>query len=53
MTERTLRDGEVVFEAGDAGDSLLLVAAGTIEVTVEREARRHRLATLGPGKCVR
>ena len=50
MTERTLHDGEVVFEAGDPGDSLLVVAAGTIEICAERLGRRDRLATLGPGK---
>ncbi|MEA2218279.1 MAG: hypothetical protein QOJ35_905 [Solirubrobacteraceae bacterium] len=50
MTERVLRDGEVVFAAGEQADALLVVAAGTIEVAVTGAGMRHRLATLGPGK---
>ncbi|HWH13320.1 MAG TPA: aminotransferase class V-fold PLP-dependent enzyme [Miltoncostaeaceae bacterium] len=50
MTERPLEAGEAVFAAGAAGDALYVVAAGTIEVSVTREARRTRLAVLGPGK---
>jgi len=50
MAERPLRDREVVFPAGAPGDALYVVAAGTIEVSVGRDARRTRLAVLGPGK---
>ncbi|HTN23452.1 MAG TPA: aminotransferase class V-fold PLP-dependent enzyme [Solirubrobacteraceae bacterium] len=50
MTERSLRDGEVVFAAGERADALLVVASGTIEVSVARAGRHHRLGTLGPGK---
>jgi len=50
MSERELRDGAVAFEAGEPGDGLLVVAAGTIEVFVRDEQRHHRLGVLGPGK---
>ena len=50
MRERDVADREVVFAAGAPGDALYVVAAGTVEVTVEREARRMRLGVLGPGK---
>jgi selenocysteine lyase/cysteine desulfurase/CRP-like cAMP-binding protein len=50
MTERSLRDGEVVFTAGERADALLVVASGTIEVSMARAGRHHRLGTLGPGK---
>ena len=39
MTERVLRDGEVVFAAGEQADALLVVAAGTIEVAVDGRGR--------------
>ncbi len=51
MSERAVSDGEVVFAAGEGADSLLVVAAGMIEVAVAREGRHHRLGTLGPGKA--
>jgi selenocysteine lyase/cysteine desulfurase/CRP-like cAMP-binding protein len=50
MRERTLADGEVVFAAGAPGDALYVVAEGTVEVSLERDARRVRLGVLGPGK---
>jgi selenocysteine lyase/cysteine desulfurase len=50
MSERSLRDGEVVFGAGEPAAELLVVAAGAVEVIVARAGRRHRLATLGSGK---
>jgi selenocysteine lyase/cysteine desulfurase/CRP-like cAMP-binding protein len=50
MTERALHDGEVVFAAGDPGDALLVVADGTIDVSVARDGQAHRLATLAAGK---
>ena len=50
MGERHLLDREVVFAAGTPGDALYVVAAGTIEVSLGRDARRVRLAVLGPGK---
>ena len=50
MRERTLADGEVVFAAGAPGDALYVVADGTVEVSLERDARRVRLGILGPGK---
>jgi selenocysteine lyase/cysteine desulfurase/CRP-like cAMP-binding protein len=50
MSERILGDGEIVFAAGEPGDSLYVVADGTVEVTVRRDERRIRLGILGPGK---
>lgn len=45
-----LAAGEVLFEAGEPADGLFVVAAGTVEITVDHGARRHRLGVLGPGK---
>jgi selenocysteine lyase/cysteine desulfurase/CRP-like cAMP-binding protein len=50
MRERSLADGEVLFAAGAPGDSLFVVADGTVEMRVEHDERRVRLAVLGPGK---
>jgi selenocysteine lyase/cysteine desulfurase/CRP-like cAMP-binding protein len=50
MGEQHLVDREIVFAAGTPGDALYVVAAGTIEVSLGRDARRVRLAVLGPGK---
>ena len=50
MAERHLAGGDVVFAAGAPGDALYVVAAGTIEVSLGRDARRVRVAVLGPGK---
>ena len=50
MRERTLADREVVFAAGAPGDALYVVAEGTVEVSLQRDARRVRLGVLGPGK---
>ena len=52
MTERRVPAGAVVFEAGAPGGALFVVAAGTVEISVARGARRHRLAVLGPGKVL-
>jgi selenocysteine lyase/cysteine desulfurase/CRP-like cAMP-binding protein len=50
MRERVLADREIVFAAGAPGDALYVVAEGTVEVTLQRGARRVRLGVLGPGK---
>jgi selenocysteine lyase/cysteine desulfurase/CRP-like cAMP-binding protein len=50
MCERRLVDGEIAFAAGEHGDALFVVAAGTVEITVNRPSQSHRLGALGPGK---
>jgi selenocysteine lyase/cysteine desulfurase len=42
--------GDTVFAAGEPADALYIVAAGTVEISLDRDSRRHRLGVLGPGK---
>jgi CRP/FNR family cyclic AMP-dependent transcriptional regulator len=48
---RRFRRGEVIFHAGDPGDSLFIVAAGAVKITVTAEdgAEPAILTTIGPG----
>jgi len=48
---RRFRRGEVIFHAGDPGDSLFIVATGSVKITVTAEdgAEPAILTTLGPG----
>ncbi len=48
---RRFRRGEVVFHAGDPGDSLFIVAAGSVKITVSDESGSTPaiLTTVGPG----
>src|SRR5439155_16947000 len=48
---RRFRRGEVVFHAGDRGDSLFIVATGSVKITVTAEdgAEPPILTTIGPG----
>ncbi len=48
---RRFRRGEVIFHAGDPGDSLFIVAAGSVKITVTAEdgAEPAILTTIGPG----
>lgn len=52
LRERALPGGEVTFREGEPGGSCLVVAEGTIDVSVGRAGAGVRLATLGPGKVV-
>jgi selenocysteine lyase/cysteine desulfurase/CRP-like cAMP-binding protein len=52
MKEVDLAAGETLFAAGEPAESLFVVVAGTVEVTLERDSQRHRLAVLGPGKVL-
>jgi CRP-like cAMP-binding protein len=49
LEERELSPGEMLFEAGDEADSLLLVLSGSVEVTSSR--RKSRIA-LGSGETI-
>ena len=54
-TERTvaLREGEVLFERGDAGDGCYWLRRGVLKVSVESAKAEERiLAILGPGAIV-
>jgi CRP-like cAMP-binding protein len=46
-----LADGEVLFRNGEPGDSLFLVARGSVSIRVPQAASEHspRLAAFGPG----
>lgn len=48
---RRFRRGEVIFHAGDPGDSLFIVAVGAVKITVTAEdgAEPAILTTIGPG----
>ncbi len=48
---RRFRRGEVIFHAGDPGDSLFIVSAGAVKITVTAEdgAEPAILTTIGPG----
>lgn len=48
---RRFRRGEVVFHAGDPGDSLFIVSAGSVRITITAEdgAVPAILTTIGPG----
>ena len=45
-----LAAGEAVFTAGEQAGAMYIVASGTVEITLDRGSRRHRLGVLGPGK---
>jgi SulP family sulfate permease len=46
LEERTVKRGEAVFRAGDAGDQLFLIRRGRVEIHLALEGgRRHHLAT--------
>lgn len=50
VVERELKKGELVFRAGDAGDTLLFVRRGAIRVQLAlADGRTLRLATFGAG----
>lgn len=50
LRERRLRKGEVLFRAGDAGDEVFLIRAGTVVVSSPVQGRVEQvLAQLGPG----
>lgn len=46
--ERRLAAGEVVFEEGQLGDSLFVIARGEVEVLGRDASAPHPLAVLGP-----
>lgn len=47
--ERSYRPGQVIFSEGAAGDFAYLVRDGRVELLVDRDNGRVRIATLGPG----
>lgn len=53
---RHLDAGEILFHAGDPGDALFIVAAGTVAIVAESAGGdagviEHQLAELGPGQA--
>jgi glutaminase len=53
LTTRVLTEGVVIFNEGDAADSLYLVAAGqvSVDIRVGGNGRRSRLTSIGPGRA--
>ncbi len=51
VRHRHLEPGETLFRAGDPGEALFIVAAGTVAILSETGATEHRLADLGPGQA--
>ncbi len=51
MTEKTYKDGEVVFLEGEPGDRLYLIAEGNMHVYVEREGSIITYDHLQMGEC--
>ena len=51
VSKRDLAEGEVLFRAGDPGNALYIVAAGSVEVVAEGEPPRV-LAELGVGQAL-
>ncbi len=49
-TEQTYAQGEIILRAGDPGDSLFLIGAGSVEVVqAGQEGQALSLTVLGPG----
>jgi NADH dehydrogenase len=49
-TQAHYEPGEVVFAEGDAGDSLLMILSGQVEVIKRIGAEDQQIRTLGPGE---
>jgi NADH dehydrogenase len=49
-TQAHYEPGEVVFEEGDAGDSLLMILSGQVEVIKRVGSELQQIRTLGPGE---
>lgn len=51
--EKTLKDGEALFRAGDRADGGYVVASGRVDLTEERDSLGPRVvAALGPGSLI-
>ncbi len=50
MTERRFAPSELLIRQGEAGDSLMVVQEGEVEVSVALERERHVLKRAGPGE---
>ena len=51
VMQRSFGAGEVVFDAGDEGDALYIIARGKVDVVEGGGESRHSLAELGPGQA--
>jgi NADH dehydrogenase len=49
-TQAHYEAGETVFEEGDAGDSLLMILSGQVEVIKRVDSELQQIRTLGPGE---
>jgi len=48
-TARTVRAGEILFEAGDLGLPCFVLLSGTLDIVITRLSGEHIVATHGPG----
>jgi CRP/FNR family transcriptional regulator, cyclic AMP receptor protein len=48
--EKQVPAGSPIFVEGMVGDSLFVIAAGTVRITHRAKGEEHDLATLGPGE---
>ena len=49
---KVYQDGEVIFRKGDAGDSMLVIQEGLVEVVQELDGQEVCLAVSGPGQVI-
>ena len=52
MSEHPFRTGDLLMKQGDPGTSVMVIAAGEVEVSVERDAKRYVLSRVGPGEVL-
>ncbi len=52
MSEQEFGPGELLIRQGDVGTSLLVVAAGEVEISVEEDGKRHVLKRAGAGEVL-
>src|SRR5215475_13553395 len=52
MSERWFQPGEPLMRQGDPGGSLMVIAEGEVEVSVEQDGQRHLLRRVGAGQIM-
>ena len=50
LKQWTVEENHLLFAEGEQGDSCFIAVRGTVDVSVDRDGRRHSLATLGAGR---
>ena len=47
---RTFKQGDVIFQEGDAGDAAYMVRKGAVQISISVDGEDTTIATLGPGE---